>query len=81
MIRASDFESYFFDKKPKLNVELIKTLLIGDKKYKGLIHYCGKIDEGNTHFTCTLGLKILCKLLEYEHNKGKAVVEACLISV
>ena len=66
-----DFEHFYFEARPRLNHEIATKMLIGQKKTKGLLQFCGKFDQDNdSHLTCSVGLALLHKLLDYEHNRG-----------
>eukprot|EP01016_Furgasonia_blochmanni_P055908 TRINITY_DN9429_c0_g1_i1.p1 TRINITY_DN9429_c0_g1~~TRINITY_DN9429_c0_g1_i1.p1 ORF type:complete len:545 (-),score=47.12 TRINITY_DN9429_c0_g1_i1:40-1674(-) len=64
-----DFERFYFETKPRLSAEIIKVLFYGDKRNKGLLHFCGKVDDEESHLVCSVGLNVLCRLLEFEYNK------------
>jgi len=48
------------------------SLIKGENKIKGLIHFCGKKDSStseNSHITCATGFRLFYKLLDFEFNK------------
>mgnify|MGYP000984595448 FL=1 len=67
----SEFNTFYFETKPRINADIASKILLGQKKMKGLIHFCGKVDEAvDSHLTCSVGMGFLSKLLDYEHNRG-----------
>ena len=69
----NDYENYFLTSKPKLNLDGIKRLLLGDKSLRGLIEICGLISNSdkssNLHHICSKAFKFLSILLDYEYNR------------
>jgi len=69
----NDYETYFLTSKPKLNLDSIKRLLLGDKSLRGLIDICGVISNPDTndnlHHICSKAFKFLSILLDFEYNK------------
>jgi len=64
-----EFETFYFETKPKFSKCEVKRLLYGDDAMEGLIHLSGRCDsETNCHLTCGSGLRLLSRLLDYEYN-------------
>jgi len=64
-----EFEKFYFNTKPKMNLDVVKNVLTGDNKMRGILHFCGKFDEiQDSHLVCSVGLSFLNKLLSYETN-------------
>lgn len=73
----NEYETYFLNSRPKLGLEGIKRLLLGDKSLKGLIEICGTVStqaqNSCLHHICCKAFKILAMLLDYEYNKDAEV--------
>lgn len=69
----NDFESFFLNQRPKLTLEAIRRLILGDKCLKGLVEVCGTIsnpqEEDSLHHICSKAFKLLYILMDYEYNK------------
>jgi hypothetical protein len=65
----NEFDKFYFNSKPKLNLDVVKHIMTGDTKTKGILHFCGKFDETQeSHLVCSVGLAFLTKLLSFETN-------------
>lgn len=65
-----EMADFFEDKKGKLNFDIVKKLIMGCKKTKGLLSFCGKYnEETNTHLICCVGLPFLVKLMRFDLNQ------------
>jgi len=65
-----EFESSFFESRPKFSRQAVKKLFYGTEEFDGFIHLCGKCDpHTNSHLTCGSGLQLLIRLLDYECNR------------
>lgn len=63
-----DFESYFFQQRPRLKPASIALLLGGGRAFDvGLIQSCG--DFNYSHISSSAALHLLCRLLDIEKNK------------
>lgn len=69
----NEYEAYFLNTRPKLNLDGIKRLLLGDKSLRGLIEICGNISNptqsSTLHHICSKAFKFLAMLLDHEYNK------------
>ena len=69
----NEYEAFFLTSHPKLSLDSIKRLLLGDKSLRGLIEICGIISNPdqtyNLHHICSKAFKFLSILLDHEYNK------------
>lgn len=73
----NDYETYFLNYRPKLTLDGIKKLLLGDKSLKGLIEICALISSNMEinflHHICSKAFKFLTGLMDYEYNKDAEI--------
>lgn len=54
-----------------MNRDVVKALIIGKVKSKGLIHFCGKYDPSvASHLVCSVGLGLLNLFLDHQLCPG-----------
>jgi len=62
-----EMETFYMQQKPRMNRDVVKALIIGKVKSKGLIHFCGKYDpEVGSHLVCSVGLALLDLFLDHQ---------------
>lgn len=62
---VTQFDDYYFSRKPKLSSKLVKTLLIGNRKsrLRGVLYYLNTLHE-NKISACAV-LHLVSKLLDF----------------
>jgi len=71
-----ELNQFYSNQKPKLGSDMIKKLLLGYKKVKGLISFCGKYNEESaTHLVCCIGLPFLLNLLSFDQNREAEIYQ------
>lgn len=69
-----EMEECYIASRPRLTPDVVRALLVGRPKSKGLIHFCGKFDPQTClHLVCSVGLEFLATLLDYQICKGKEI--------
>ncbi len=72
-------QKYFELEKPFFDASKLRFLLLGDEKYKGLLHLCGCIEEDTCHYGCKHGLSLLNSILSIDKTMCKLFFHGKLV--